>query len=109
LIWGAVLGSVFTMIVGFSWGEWTTGGTAERMASERSTSTLVAALTPSCVASFLRQTDGPAKLAAFQKIDSTWAQREAIEKGGWATPDGAREPNSALATSCAEALVKAKA
>jgi hypothetical protein len=28
-IWGAVLGSVFTMIVGFSWGGWTTGGTAE--------------------------------------------------------------------------------
>ena len=108
-IWGVVLGSVATMIVGFSWGGWTTGSTAERMAAERSSSTLVVALTPSCVASFREQPDGAAKLAAFQKIDSSWEQRQFIEKGGWATPDGAKEPNSALATSCAEALVKAKA
>jgi pimeloyl-ACP methyl ester carboxylesterase len=108
-IWGVVLGSVATMIVGFSWGGWTTGGTAERMAADRSTTTLVAALTPSCVASFLRQPDGAAKLAAFKKIDSSWEQRQSIEKGGWATPDGAKEPHSSLATSCAEALVKVKA
>ena len=108
-IWGVVLGSVATMIVGFSWGGWTTGSTAERMAAERSSSTLVAALTPSCVTSFRHQPDGAAKLAAFQKIDSSYEQRQFIEKGGWATPEGATEPNSALATSCAEALVKAKA
>jgi hypothetical protein len=96
------------MIVGFSWGGWTTGSTAERMAAERSSSTLVVALTPSCVASFREQPDGAAKLAAFQKIDSSWEQRQFIEKGGWATPEGTTEPNSALATSCAEALVKAK-
>jgi hypothetical protein len=107
-IWGVVLGSVATMIVGFSWGGWTTGSTAERMAAERSSSTLVVALTPSCVASFMHQADGAAKLGVFQKIDSSWEQRQFIEKGGWATPDGATEPNSALATSCAEALVKAK-
>ena|ERR1700675_1564538 len=106
-IWGVVLGSVATMIVGFSWGGWTTGGTAERMASERSNSTLVVALTPSCVASFMQQPGAPAKLAAFKKIDSSWEQRQFIEKSGWATPDGVKEPNASLATSCAEALVKA--
>jgi hypothetical protein len=96
------------MIVGFSWGGWTTGGTAERMAAERTTSAVVVALTPSCVASFMRQAGGTAKLAEFKKIDSSWEQRQFIEKGGWATPDGVKEPNSGLATSCAEAL-KAKA
>jgi hypothetical protein len=108
-LWGVVLGSAATMIVGFSWGGWTTGGAAERMATERSSSTLVVALTPVCVASFLEQPDGAEKLAAFQKIDSSWDQRTFIEKGGWATLDGATEPNAALATSCADALVKAKA
>ena len=108
-IWGVVLGSAATMIAGFSGGGWTTGSTAERMAAERSNATLVVALTPSCVTSFMRQAGGTAKLAAFKKIDSSWEQRQFIEKGGWATPDGVKEPNSGLANSCAEALLKAKA
>ena len=107
-VWGVICGAVATMIVGFSWMGWVLGSTAERVAVERATSAVVVALTPSCVASFLRQPDGAAKLAAFQKIDSSWEQRQSIEKGGWATPDGAKEPHSSLATSCAEALVKAK-
>ena len=107
--WGVVCGAVATMIIGFSWGGWTTGSTAERMAAERSSSTLIVALTPSCVASFMRQPGGAAKLAEFKKIDSSWEQRQFIEKGGWATPDGVKEPNSGLATSCAEALLKANA
>ena len=96
------------MIAGFSWGGWTTGSTAERMAAERSSATLVVAFTPSCVASFMRQPGGTAKLAKFKKIDSSWEQRQFIEKGGWATPEGVKEPNSGLANSCAEALLKAK-
>jgi len=108
-IWGVVLGSAATMIAGFSWGGWTTGSAAERMAAERSSATLVVALTPSCVASFIGQPGGTAKLAQFKKIDSSWEQRQFIEKGGWATPEGAKEPNSGLANSCAEALLKAKA
>ena len=107
--WGVVCGAVATMIIGFSWGGWTTGGTAERMAADRSNTTLVAALTPSCVASFMRQPGGTTKLAEFKKIDSSWEQRQLIEKGGWATPDGVKDPNPGLATSCAEALLKAKA
>ena len=107
-IWGVVGGAVATMIIGFSWGGWTTASSAERMAAERSNSTLVVALTPSCVASFLQQPGAPAKLVEFQKIDSSWEQRQFIEKSGWATPQGGTEPNSALATSCAEALTKAK-
>jgi hypothetical protein len=106
--WGVVCGAVATMIVGFSWGGWTTASTAERIATERASSTLVVALTPSCVASFLKQPGATAKLAEFKKIDSSWDQRQLIEKSGWATPDGEKQANSALATSCAEALAKVK-
>ena len=106
--WGVVCGAVATMIVGFSWGGWTTGSTAERLATERANSTLIVALTPSCVASFMKQPGATTKLSEFQKIDSSWEQRQFIEKSGWATPDGGKEPNSGLATSCAEALAKVK-
>jgi hypothetical protein len=96
------------MIIGFSWLGWTLGATAERMAVERTNAAVVAALTPSCVATFLQQPSAAARLVEFQKID-TWKQREFIEAGGWATPRGEKAPNSALASSCAEQLAKTKA
>ena len=106
-VWGVIVGMVGMMVIGFSWLGWTMGSTAERMALERSNAAVVVALTPACVASFLRQPDATMKLAEFQKTDS-WKQRQAIEEGGWATPTGDKTPNSGLASACAEALVKAK-
>jgi hypothetical protein len=106
-VWGVVVGAVATMIIGFSWGGWVTGRTAERVAAERADSAVVVALTPSCVARFLQQANAAEKLAEFQKVD-TWKQREFVEAGGWATPRGEKTPNSGLANACAEELVKAK-
>jgi hypothetical protein len=105
--WGVIIGSVATMILGFSWLGWTLGGTAERVALERANSAVIVALTPTCVASFMQQPNATAKLADFQKTDS-WKQRQVIEDGGWATPYGDKTPNSGLASACADALVKAK-
>jgi len=106
-VWGAICGSVATMIVGFSWLGWVLGGTAERMAQERTNAAVVAALTPGCVARFMAQPNATAKLNELQTIDS-WKQREFVEAGGWATPRGATAPNSELATSCTEQLLKGK-
>ena len=105
--WGAVVGAIGIMIIGFSWLGWTLGSTAERMAAERSNAAVVVALTPSCIARFMQQPDVAAKLAEFQKVDS-WRQKEFIEAGGWATPRGDKTPNSAVANACAEALAKSK-
>jgi len=106
--WGVVGGAAGSMIIGFSWLGWTLGSTAERMAVERTNAAVVAALTPSCVARFMRQPGAVAKLGEFQKIDS-WKQREFIEAGGWATPQGEKTPNSGVAEACAEELAKTKA
>jgi hypothetical protein len=105
--WGVVVGAIGTMIIGFTWLGWTLGGTAERMAAERTNAAVVVALTPSCVARVMQQPDAPAKLAEFLKVDS-WRQREFIEAGGWATPRGGKTPNSGVATACAEELAKIK-
>jgi hypothetical protein len=106
--WGVVVGAIGSMIIGFSWLGWTLGSTADRMAAERTNSAVILALTPSCVAGFMQQPGAAARLAEFQKIES-WKQREFIEAGGWATPRGDKSPNPGLATSCADALSKAKA
>jgi hypothetical protein len=107
-IWGAVVGTVGTMIIGFSWLGWTLGSTAERIAVERTNTAVIAALTPACVAGFMQQPGAAARLVEFQKIDS-WKRSQFIEEGGWATPRGEKAPNSGLAQACAEELAKAKA
>ena len=106
-LWGAVLGAVLAMIVGFGWGGWMLGSTAERMAVERTSTAMVTALTPSCVAKFMQQPNASMKLKELQTTD-TWRQREFVEAGGWATFVGDKSPNSGVATACAEQLAKPK-
>ena len=107
-VWGAIIGAVATMIVGFSWLGWTLGSTAEKLAQQRAESAIVAALTPICVESFMKQSDATTKLAGLRGTDS-WKQREFVEKGGWATMPGSKAPNSSVAGACAEELAKTKA
>jgi hypothetical protein len=106
-VWGAVIGSVITMIVGFSWMGWMLGGTAERLALERTNAAVVVALTPSCVSRFMQQPNAAGKLKELQAVES-WRQREFVEAGGWATASGDKNPNSNVASACAEQLTKAK-
>jgi hypothetical protein len=106
-VWGAIIGGVLTMILGFSWMGWVLGGTAERMAAERASAAVVVALTPSCVARFMQQPNAAAKLKELQAVDS-WKQREFVETGGWATSRGDKEPHTGVAGACAEELVKTK-
>jgi len=102
-VWGAVVGAVAFSIVGFSSLGWTLGSTAEKMATERAETAVVAVLAPICVEKFQQQADAAAKLVAFNKI-SSWDRRAVIEKGGWATMPGTDKPNSAVAGACAEKL-----
>jgi hypothetical protein len=103
-IWGAVIGAVAISVVGFSSLGWTLGSTADRMATERAQTAVVAVLAPICVEKFQHQADAPAKLAEFNKVSSSWDRRSIIEKGGWATISGSETPNSAVVTACAERL-----
>jgi hypothetical protein len=105
--WGAVIGALGIMIIGFSWWGWVLGSTSERMAREHADSAVVAVLTPLCVENFMAQADAAAKLVEFQKTAS-WQQSQALEKGGWATAPGSTMPNTAVARACAERLLKPK-
>lgn len=107
-VWGAILGAIAVMIIGFSWWGWTLGSTAEQMASERASSAVVALLTPLCVDNFMKQPDAKAKLTELQQTAS-WKQTEFVEKGGWATTSGSTTPHATVAKACADQLVKTKA
>jgi hypothetical protein len=108
LLQGIAVGAVASTIIGFSWGGWVTGGTANRLAAEQADTAIVAALTPICVAKFLQNSDAKANLAALQKISLNWEQGDYLEKGGWATLPGATSPDYRLARACAEKLMQTK-
>ena len=104
LVQGAVVGVVATIAVGFGWGGWTLGSTAEQMAAKRTTAALVTAYAPVCVDRYnagatVEQRD------AFGK-ESTWNRDSMIEKAGFATLPGSESPNGPVADACAEALTK---
>jgi hypothetical protein len=108
LLQGIAIGAVASMVIGFSWGGWTTGGTADRLATERADTAVVAALTPICVEKFLQNSDAKANLAALQKIPSNWEQGDYVQKGGWATQPGGTSTDYHLARACAGKLVQDK-
>ena len=103
-VWGAVFGAVGIMIVGFSWMGWTLGNTTTRLVAEGRESAVVAALTPFCVANYMKQPDAVKQLALLKADTSFYTQREIIEKAGFATMPGNKEPSSGLATACEIAL-----
>ncbi len=108
LLQGIAIGAVASVAIGFSWGGWMTGGTANRLAAERVDTDVVAALTPFCVEKFLQNSDAKANLAVLQKISSNWEQGDYLQKGGWATQPGSTSSDYHLARACAEKLVQAK-
>jgi len=75
LLQGAAVGAVATMVVGFSWGGWSLGSTADKMAKDRSDLAVVAALAPVCADKFRALPDAEAKTVALSKVDS-WKRGE---------------------------------
>ena len=106
--WGFVVGSIVTMIVGFSWGGWTTGSGADRLATERSTAAVTKALVPVCLEKSKADPASAKKLVALKALTSSYDQRDAVVQGGWAT-FGAGEANRDVAEACASELVKVAA
>lgn len=108
-IWGVVIGSILTMIVGFSWGGWTTSGTAQQVALTQADAAVTAALVPICLAGEKADAARARKLGELRAITSSWEQTEFVMKTGWATFPGQTDPNREVAEACASAVLKTAA
>ena len=104
-LWGAVGGGIVLAIVGFAWGGWVLGGTAQEMAEEMAENAVVARLAPICVEQFKQDSEKDQKLKDLKKEDS-WNRNDYVEKQGWATMPGEKESDSTVAGKCAELLVE---
>jgi hypothetical protein len=107
LLQGAAAGAAVTMLVGFNWGGWVTGGTARDMTQKSATAAVVSALSPICVDKFQRSAEAAVNLAELKKV-SSYQQGSFIEKGGWATLPGNDMANSSVAQACANMLSSLK-
>jgi hypothetical protein len=103
--WGFVIGSVLTIILGFGWGGWMTGGGADRAASQRTDAAVTAALVPVCLEKSQADPARAKKLGALAALTSSYEQRDAVLRDGWATV-GVGEANRDVAEACVSHLLK---
>ena len=104
-VWGLVVSAVLTMIIGFAFGGWVTGGTAQRMVKEMADEAVVDRLAPICVTQFNQDPEKDKKLQELKEI-SSYQRGDYVEKQGWATMPGEKEPDSNVANECAKRLVE---
>src|SRR5882757_10219834 len=70
LLQGAAAGAAATLLIGFNWGGWVTGGTAKDMTQRSSTAAVIAALSPICVDKFQRSAEATANMTELKKVSS---------------------------------------
>ncbi len=101
VFWGTIGGAIVIAVIGFKWGGWVTGGTAQIMAEEA----VVDRLAQICVVQFNQDSQKDQKLKELKKAGS-WERDRYVEKQGWATMLGEKEPNSEVADECAKRLME---
>jgi hypothetical protein len=102
--WSSASCIVATIVVGFAWGGWVTGGTATRMASDAADSAQAQLAATVCVASFNRGPDAVAQLAALKKA-SSYQRGDMLVKSGWLTMPGSADPVTGAADICVQKLM----
>jgi hypothetical protein len=105
LFWFCVGSIIGALIVGFTWGGWVTGGTAQKMAEQGGRDAVLDRLTPICVYQFNQDPQKDQKLKELTDL-SSYQRRDYVAKQGWATIPGELEPDSKVADECAKRLVE---
>jgi hypothetical protein len=114
LFWACAGSVIAATVVGFSWGGWVTGGSAQEMAEESAAQARQELAAVVCVDRFMAAPDAGVQLTALQEITSSSAQGKFVQDGGWATIVPASSPTDYKARAddrkaaglCAEELAK---
>ena len=102
-LYGAACGAAALAVIGFSWGGWVTGRTAQQMAADQSRTDVAAALSPVCEDQAKRDPQMVERVAALKSAD-TWSRADLVMKNGWATMPGTTEGNRRVANACASKI-----
>ena len=104
LFWSCAGSIVLATVVGFSWGGWTTGGSAQDMADEAAADARQELAAVVCVDRFMAAQDADVQLTALKEITSSYAQSKFVQDGGWAVivPASSTADRKATATASAD-------
>jgi hypothetical protein len=103
VFWSWLAVSILTMIVGFNWGGWVTGGTAQKMADLGARNAVIQRLAPMCVDQFNQDPEKAQKLTELQDM-SVYKRGGYVETQGWATMAGEAKADRQVADACAKLL-----
>lgn len=114
LFWACAGGAILATVVGFSWGGWVTGGSAQSMATDSAAQARQEMASVVCVDRFMAAPDVGVQLTALKEITSSYQQAKFVVEGGWAVimpvsdpVDRAASANDRKAAAlCAEGLAK---
>jgi hypothetical protein len=91
------------MIVGFTWGGWTTAGTAREMAEDAASGARQHLAAAICVDRFMAAPDAGTQLAALKDL-SSYRRSSFIRDGSWAVMPGKDSAGYDAASECADKL-----
>ena len=94
-----------TMIVGFRWGGWVTGGAAQESATTMANDAVIQRLSSICVAQFQQDPTKDEKLAEI-KLERSTQQRNYVRDQGWSIMPGDEESDTKVAAACAKVLAQ---
>lgn len=104
VFWACVVSIAATMIVGFSWGGWVTGGTSRATAATAGDVGRGELASAICVQRFNAASDAAAKRVEFKALADSYRKRQFVEAGGWATMPGQTTPDRLGVEGCVTAL-----
>jgi hypothetical protein len=104
VFWSMGAAIILTMIIGFNWGGWVTGGAAQKMGEVMAKNAVIQRLVPMCVNQFNQDPGRDQKLKELNDT-STYQRGSYVEDQGWATMSGEAKPDSHVATECAKLLI----
>jgi hypothetical protein len=114
LFWACAGSVIAATIVGFSWGGWTTGGSAQEMAENSAAQARQELAAVVCVDRFMAAPDVGVQLTALKELERSYQQGKFVADGGWAiivpasspTDYTTRTDDRKAAGLCAEELAK---
>jgi len=108
--WGLGVGAIVLLIVIFSAGWVVTSGSAKAEAKAMATDAVMNRLAPIAVAQFMQDPNKEERLKELKKLKS-WGENnrsDYVQKQGWATMPGEKEPDGQVADEVARRLMDLK-
>lgn len=102
---GMAVGAIVLLIIIFSAGWVVTQSSAREQAEEMAKKAVLEKLVPICVAQFQQDPNKDQKLKELQ-AKSSYERGEYVEKQGWATMRGSKEPEKTICDGCAERILE---